>query len=304
MAVYDFCMFFNENDIYEIRLNQYWDFVDKFIVVEAGETHTGFKKSFNFDLERFKKFQSKIVYIKFDSFEEEMANYPYLDCRIGRMVHGNHYDWARDHFQANYIVKVLKDIQADPKDIILVSSADEIVSREGFNEALSLFNNEKTFVGYHSQHNGTIIEGIRPMFGFHMYMYVYKFNLLRFKDIVVGMITEVGNFDKVLPATARSLSLTTHPHIKNGGWHLTYMDSGDGDKVMLKHHSWAHARDPGGIDGKRRIDTATKEESLELLYKEHPVTEVPIAIGTHPEYIVNNVDKFKNYIYNKEKGTI
>jgi len=31
MAVYDCCLFFNENDIYEIRLNQHWDFVDKFI---------------------------------------------------------------------------------------------------------------------------------------------------------------------------------------------------------------------------------------------------------------------------------
>jgi hypothetical protein len=45
-------MFFNENDIFEIRLNQHWDFVDKFIVVEAGETHTGLKKPYNFDHER------------------------------------------------------------------------------------------------------------------------------------------------------------------------------------------------------------------------------------------------------------
>ena len=39
MTRYDCCMFYNENDLFEIRLNQHWDFVDKFVVVEAGETH-------------------------------------------------------------------------------------------------------------------------------------------------------------------------------------------------------------------------------------------------------------------------
>lgn len=297
MAVYDFCMFFNENDIYEIRINQHWDFVDHFIVVEAGETHTGFKKPFNFDKERFKPYESKLTYVTFDSFAQEMAKYPNLDCRIGRSLHGGHDDWARDHFQANYIAKVLADVSAKDDDIIIVSSTDEIIKKSAFEEAMLRFNNNNLFRGYHTQSGGTIIEGIRPLFGFHMYMYVYKMNLLRFEDIVAGMITEVGNFKKILPATARSISLTTHEHIKDGGWHLSYMDDTDGEKVLAKHHSWAHARDPGGIDGKRRFDTADKRESVELLYKEHPVIQVPLEEGTHPKYVLDNLEKFKNYIF-------
>ena len=46
-------MFFQENDLLEIKLNQHWNFVDKFIIVEAGETHTGVKKDILFDHERF-----------------------------------------------------------------------------------------------------------------------------------------------------------------------------------------------------------------------------------------------------------
>ena len=38
MAVYDCSPFFNENDIYEVHLKEHWDFVDKFISVEA-RTH-------------------------------------------------------------------------------------------------------------------------------------------------------------------------------------------------------------------------------------------------------------------------
>lgn len=297
MAVYDFCPFFNENDIYEIRLNQYWDFVDRFIVVEAGESHTGFKKPFNFDLQRFEKYKSKITYVTFDNFVDEMSRYPALNCSIGRSIHGNHDDWARDHFQANYVHKVLIDLGADDDDTILVSSADEIIKKSAFDQGMTLLESDLLYKGYHSQSGHVMIENIKPLFGFHMYMYVYKLNLLRFKDIVAGMMTKVGNFKKVLPATARSLSLTTHSHIKDGGWHFSYMDDGDGDRVLTKHHSWAHARDPGGIGGKRRFDTANKQESVQLLFQEHPVEKVVIQSGTHPDYIVENLNKFEKYIF-------
>ena len=57
---YELFMFFNENDLLEIKLNQHWQFIDKFIIVEAGETHTGIEKPLCFDHERFKKYSSKI----------------------------------------------------------------------------------------------------------------------------------------------------------------------------------------------------------------------------------------------------
>ena len=41
MSVYDCTMFLNENDLFEIRINEHWDFIDKFILIEANETHTG-----------------------------------------------------------------------------------------------------------------------------------------------------------------------------------------------------------------------------------------------------------------------
>lgn len=298
MTVYDCCQFFNENDIFELRLNQHWNFVDKFIVVEAGETHTGFKKPYNFDHERFRPYAEKIVYRNFPSFSQAMKQYPHINCSIGRSLHGNHEDWARDHFQANFTFQVLQEIGASDSDIVYLASADEIIKESAFKESLERFkDNSVLYTGFDTQSSRPIISDLRPVFGFHMFMYVYKMNLLRFTDIVAGMITEVGMFKKLLPATIRSLSLTTHPHIKNGGWHLSYMDPGDGEMVLTKHHSWAHARDPGGIDGKRRFDTANKQESLDLLYKEHPVTQVPITSDTHPDYLIRNLDKFQNYLF-------
>ena len=75
-------MFFNENDLLEVRLNQHWDQVDKFIIVEASETHTGLKKPLLFDHNRFAKYKEKIVYRSIGSFEEEMSKNPNLTSPI------------------------------------------------------------------------------------------------------------------------------------------------------------------------------------------------------------------------------
>ena len=45
---YDCFSFFNELDLLEIRLNVLKDAVDKFVLVEAGETHSGKPKPLYF----------------------------------------------------------------------------------------------------------------------------------------------------------------------------------------------------------------------------------------------------------------
>ena len=74
--IFEASMFFQENDLLEIKLNQHWNFVDKFIIVEAGETHTGVKKDLLFDHKRFKKYSEKIIYRSFDSFVDLYDIYP------------------------------------------------------------------------------------------------------------------------------------------------------------------------------------------------------------------------------------
>ena len=46
--IYDCFTFFNELDLLEIRLNVLRDVVDRFVLVEAGETHTGKRKPLYF----------------------------------------------------------------------------------------------------------------------------------------------------------------------------------------------------------------------------------------------------------------
>lgn len=298
MTVYDCTMFLNENDLFEIRLNQHWNFVDKFVVIEAKQTHTGLAKPLNFDHARFKNYADKIVYIVIEDFEKEIAKYPELDCQIARKLHGNGHAWVRDHFQINYVYKVLQDLGAKDDDIIFVSSCDEIICEESFERALAVFEDKETlYTGYDWVHKQPLIEGIRPCFGFHLYFYVYKFNLLRWRPDhhVAALITEFVNFKKVLPGTLRSLSLSTHYHVEEGGWHFSYADNGDGEMVVNKLKSWAHSHDLW-IGGGTRADVKSKEEALSKLGMEHPGELVPVDYSTHPKYLVDNIDKFQSYI--------
>jgi beta-1,4-mannosyl-glycoprotein beta-1,4-N-acetylglucosaminyltransferase len=298
MKVYDCMGFFNENDILEIRLNQHWDFVDKFVIVEAGETHTGIKKEYNFDHERFKPYMDKIVYRTFDSFDEARRQFPeYYDPKDD-WVHDYHPDWFRDNFQANYLHKVLNDMGADEKDIVYMAPPDEMIKKSAMEEALERFK-DPTVYDITDPSGRISVKGTRPIFHFAMDLYIYKFNLMaKHTPRELGSISEFGNYKKIFPALARNVQFLTHPAIKDAGWHFSYADPTAGERVLKKYHSWAHASDPGkGLEGTRRMDAETTDQALLILQREFEPFLVDITAETHPQYMVDNLDKFQDYIF-------
>ena len=298
MTVYDCCPFFNENDIFEIRLNQHWDFVDKFIVVEAGETHTGLKKPLNFDHERFKPYADKIIYRSFDSFEETIKQFPEYYDELNAKLLDYKPEWIRDSYQANYIFKVLKDIGAQDSDLVLLSPPDEIVKKSAFEQAAKIFSETDQVFDVIDRSGRVSITGTRPIVHFCMKMYIYKFNLLSVDNVPQPMLTEFGNHKKIFPNLARNVGIHTHPHIDYAGWHFSYADNTDGEKVLTKMKSWPHATDPGkGLNGGRRMDITTPIEAIQILVNEFNLRIESIGPDTHPEYILNNLEKFKDYIF-------
>ena len=304
MTVYDISMFFDENDLYELKLNQHWDFVDKFIVIEAGQAHTGYKKPFNFDHKRFEKYKSKLIYVNFASIEEEIKRNPDLLDNFtthDRSSEGKHtLDWIRSDFHGNYSVKVLTALGAADEDIILNNSLDELITKEAFEQALLVFE-DKTKL-YQLNSNDVMLlreDGMpymtRPTLGFVLDHYIYKYNLWSQK-CDVGQITEFSFFKEILPSTARSLSMNTHKSIgPNSGWHFSWMDDTDGERVLKKQKSWGHSRDilP---DQKVKFLHESKEEALKRLFLDYETKKIDITPETHPKYLIDNLDKYKNYI--------
>ena len=63
MKIYDCFQFFNEENVLDLRLNILDELVDFFVIVESTTDHQGRDKKLNFDIEKFKKFKKKIIYI-------------------------------------------------------------------------------------------------------------------------------------------------------------------------------------------------------------------------------------------------
>ena len=71
MRIFDCFMFYDEDIVLDIRLNSLKNFVDYFVIVESKFYHNGKKRDLKFDINKYPKFKSKIIYIVQD---EELQN--------------------------------------------------------------------------------------------------------------------------------------------------------------------------------------------------------------------------------------
>jgi beta-1,4-mannosyl-glycoprotein beta-1,4-N-acetylglucosaminyltransferase len=114
--VYDCFTFNNEFGMLEKRLKTMWDVVDRFVIVEATVTHSGKPKTLQFhnNLERFKKWLSKITYIVVEDSPQ---------------INGSESSaWNIERHQRDAIMRGLTDCKDN--DVIIVSDIDEIPNPE------------------------------------------------------------------------------------------------------------------------------------------------------------------------------
>ena len=90
MKIYDCFIFFSENLLTEIRFNILDKFVDYFVVCESYYDHRGNIKGYLFDLNKFKKFKDKIIYVQIDEFPKNLNI------------------WERQDYQRNFLKNGLK----------------------------------------------------------------------------------------------------------------------------------------------------------------------------------------------------
>ena len=131
MQVFDCFMYYNEDTILELRLNQLNQHIDYFIIVESTFNHKGEKKELNFDINKFKKFEHKIKYYIIDSQSPEIEEIKTDDSEDEKSSKYILNGYRRDHYQRNYLSKGIK--YADAEDIIIISDIDEIPKLENVN---------------------------------------------------------------------------------------------------------------------------------------------------------------------------
>ena len=123
--IIDCFTFWKELDILEIRLNELYDTVDKFVLVEASRTQSMLPKPYYFEenKSRFEKFLDKIIHVKVDD-ELDVSKNP----------------WVFDIHQRTCIKRGLSTIEnLSDEDFILVSDVDEIPKSLALKEYLMIF---------------------------------------------------------------------------------------------------------------------------------------------------------------------
>ena len=155
-------MYFDEQIVLEVRLNTLNKYVDYFVIVESNFTHSGESRSLNFDINKFRKFKDKIIYLIYDQKPSDIEIINKNDHKNDKARKYIMNAIKRENGQRNYLQNGLNDAKND--DIILISDVDEIPNLENID-----FRNFKN----------KIIQ-------FKQDMFYYKFNLFLPKLIWTG----------------------------------------------------------------------------------------------------------------------
>ena len=295
MKIFDCFMYFDEEQILDLRLNVLHHDVDYFVIVESIYNHKGEKRNLLFDIKKFQKFKEKIIYLIYKDIPKKIE---IINENDDENVKGRKYIMNalyRENSQRNYILEGLKN--ANKEDLILVSDVDEIPKLS----SLDL---------------GKIKDEI-ILFKQDMFYYKYNLSLPNFKWTGTKAIKK-----KKLnsPQWLRNVKDRKYPFfridtvfsnkkyinikiIKDGGWHFSNIKSPE----MIEHklRSYLHHREFDEV-------SLSVEEINELVKKKQAIYDLRVDkksnkvgkglilenfdIENLPTYIRNNLDKYKNWI--------
>ena len=288
-------MYFDEDLLLDIRLNTLNRFVEKFVITEATYTHNGNKKKLNFDINKFKKFKDKIIYLVVDEQPKNILELSENDTKERRgeklILNG----MARDYFQRENLSRGIQEAAAD--DIILISDLDEIPDLSKIN--FSVINDE------------III--------FEQKMFYYKLNL--FYEDYTWLGTKATKKKKFIsPQWLRNIKGKKYPKwrldtlfskkkysnllfVKNGGWHFTCLRTAEELEKKLLNFAHHYEYEESGL----KIENLRKLIAEKRVMYDHNVDSKGYKWSGKsilknydkkmlPKYIFSNSDKFKEWL--------
>lgn len=253
--IYDCFIFADELDLLEIRLEELYPVVDRFVLCEAGTTFSGKPKElvFEHNKNRFAKYLDKIEHI--------ICELP-TNCT----------SWAREHEQRRAMGRALQQLKAD--DYIVISDCDEIPERTTIAKAIQTLTDNPQYVGpltltYQLYYGKLTHKVIEPE----------DHRRWRSAIIVPGNIFS-GDCQEY------KQNRGSYPYSYLGGWHFSYL--GSAAQIIKKIESYAHTEfDTPEIKNKiqERLDRC--EELLGrpgfVIQKVDVDDTYPIALRNAPE---------------------
>ena len=288
-------MYFDEEVVLDLRLNTLNEYVDYFVIVESTFNHKGEKRELKFNLKKFEKFEKKIIYLVYDKLPQKIETINTADTEGEKSRKYIYNAYLRENGQRNYIAEGLNN--AGQNDVILVSDVDEIPNLEKINfKKIS----EKIIF-------------------FRQDMFYYKFNL-KLPNLIWTGTKACKKKDLLSPQWLRNVkdkkyqfyridtffSKTKYRNIKSiveGGWHFTNIKTAEEIRKKLK--SYLHHRE---FD----VDPISIEDINEIINNKMAIYDLNvdkssnkfghgkklenIKINSLPNYLQNNLEKYKEWI--------
>lgn len=295
MQVFDCFMYYNEDTILELRLNQLNQHVDYFIIVESTFNHKGEKKDLNFDINKFEKFKDKIKYFILDNQSPEIEEIKTDDSEYEKSSKYILNGYRRDHYQRNYLSKGIK--YADENDIIIISDIDEIPKLENVNfkeveNDLILFNQKMCYYRFNLYHEN--------------YNWVGSRLCKKKKLINPQWLRDVKPKKYPLWRLDNLFSKNKYSNIKfinNGGWHFSYLNTPKLIEQKLKSYTHHREYDLNPIGLKNIAERIKNRESVYNLSIDKRVNKFSSGVKLKildeielPKYLIDNKEKFKNWL--------
>jgi hypothetical protein len=269
--IYDCFTFYNELDLLELRLEEHYDYVDYFVIAEANKTHQGRDKIYYLEenWDRYAKYHDKIIHIKVDDMPT------------------NDNAWVLENYQRNALAKGYVD--ADDNDIIVISDLDEVMRAETFE-----------LMREDDQH--TVFICRCPLFYFKVnYIMVkpksYWVNGMAMPKKFMTSPQDLRNLTHWASAQPEDLVTDKVMTIQHAGWHFTYLGNTDHAKnkiVNFAHQESNHLADTMDVEEfmklKKGIDPNNPNESFDIVTLD----------DYFPETIINNLERWKDYIASGE----
>ncbi len=267
--IYDCFSYLDEDLLLNLRLNILDKYVDYFVIVEGNRTWQNNSKDFKFDINKYKKFKEKIIYIKVTDLPD--GKDPYL----------------RENHQRNSILKGL--LNSKDQDIIIISDLDEIPNPEVFKN----FKKEMRFAVFKQKHfyyKFNLQSKNNPYWlGSRICLKKYLISPQWLRDLKFKK-RPFWRLDK----------FRLNNIIENGGWHFCNLKKPE--SLLYKYKNLCETDDP--IHFKEKIDKKYLNiveikkrinEGIDIIGRKDSFIKVNFD-NSFPKFLINNKSFYKDWL--------
>ena len=290
MKIFDCTTYFDEDLLMDVRFNILSEKVEKFIVVESCYSHSGKKKELNFNINNYKKFKDKIIYIVIENEPDEInrdKNLKSIDKRANSL--------KRIDQSYEFMMKGIDS--ASNNDLIILSDNDEIPN----------LNSDQ------------FLKSKSDILIFKQLFFYYKFDLLydampwhgskackKNKLLSMPWLRNLKNKKYPLWRLDTFFSNTKYSNleiINDGGWHFTNLKSAEDLFNKMKNGGHHNEFEDNNIN----IEFIKEKINNHEVFYNHFLDQTdpnkwnnnyklkPINVGELPDYISKNKNQFSDW---------